>query len=176
MWCIKSCVFSCCQAAIEYSRNQVSYKKKRLLVRIKLRSAAQIGLGILIRLQKRLGHLCSFSFEDDRPSWHNCEEPGPASLNMEDGEYSLLCFSKGRHCFQLVNELDTRKGWVVDSFACYSSIQPKLINSAAALCAGATARLHRWGGHLLWGSCPPILHGPRQWLRPCHDQGSGNLV
>ena len=154
----------------------MSYKKKRLLVRIKLRSAAQIGLGILIRLQKSLCHLCSFSFEDDRPSWHNCEEPGPASLNMEDGEYSLLYFSKGRHCFKLFNVLDTRKGWVFDCFACYPSIQPKLINSVAALCAGATARLHRGGGHLLRGSRSPILHGPRQWVRPCHDQGPGNLV
>ena len=159
---MNSCVFSCCQAEIEYSRNQVSYKKKRLLVRIKLRSAAQIGLGILIRLQKSVGHLCSFSFEDDRPPWHNCEEPGPASLDIEDGEYSLLCFSKGRPCFKLVNVLDTRKGWVVDCFACYSSIQPKLINSAAAFCAGVAARLHRGGGHLVRGSRPPLLHGPRQ--------------
>ena len=98
---MNSCVFSCCQAEIEYSRNQESYKKTQLLVIIKLRSAAQMGLGILIRLQKSVGHLCSFSFEDDRPPWHNCEEPGPASLDIEDGEYSLLCFSKGRPCFKL---------------------------------------------------------------------------
>ena len=44
----------------------------------------------------------------------------------------------------------------------YSSIQPKLINSAAAFCAGVAARLHRGGGHLVRGSRPPLLHGPRQ--------------
>ena len=59
---------------------------------------------------------------------------------MEDGEYSLLYLSKGCHCFQLFNVLDTRKGWVVDSFACYSNLNLsiQLLPSVLVLLPGFT--------------------------------------